>query len=151
MFDYLKKSAKSYLQFLPSYLIATSFALFFDVSAYTLLVPKFGINFSAFLTFIGSQLILFTILKLNLKSKIIRKRFAFPLQIFIGSITLVIHIIVLNILSIIVPKINIFFLQDLVNNEKIYNSSSKIFAACIGFLWTSTMTRKFIFTSNNFK
>ena len=151
MFNYLKKNTKSYLQFLPSYLIATSLALIFDVSAYTLLEPKFGINISAFLTFIGSQIILFTILKLNLKSKITRKRFALPLQICIGSITLLIHIIVLNILSMIVPKVNIFFLQEWVNNEKIYNSTSKIFAACIGFLWTSSMTRKFIFTSNNFK
>ena len=142
-----KKKLKSYVNFLPSYLFATFFAFTFDIFTYTLIKPNLGINLSAFISFLGSQIILFSILRIRLKSKITKKRFAFPLQFLIGIGTITIHLIILNLLNLIIFRSNFIFINFFLNNKNLYNSSSKILAAIIGFFWTSSMTRKWIFTS----
>ena len=150
MLYFFKKKFKTYIKFLPSYLFATFFAFIFDILTYTTLKPLLGINLSAFLSFTGSQVILFSILRIRLQSKINRKRYAFPIQILIGIITLIIHIIALNLLAFFILNSEIILLKEFFKNQTLYNSSSKIFAALLGFFWTSMMTRKFVFTSNNY-
>ena len=128
-------------------MFATFFALLTDVSIYTLIKPKVGLNLAACISFLSSQVILFSILRYNQTSKINKKRHAFLIQVLIGLGTVIIHIVILNIITVITTYFDALLANQLVNNQALFNASTKILAACFGFLWTSTMIRKFIFTS----
>ena len=78
------KNFLNYIKFLKFYLFATFFALITDLLTYSYLRNYFEIIFSAIISFISSQIILFSILSLFQRRKIKRKRYAFPVQILIG-------------------------------------------------------------------
>ena len=88
---------------------------------------------------------------MRLKSKIIKKRFALPLQVLIGIGTLSIHLVILNLLNLLISISEFNLINYFLKNENLFNSLSKILAAIFGFFWTSSMTRKFIFTSKKNK
>ncbi len=135
----------SYLIFLRFYLIATFFALIVDLSIYTYLRNHINIISSATISFILSQITVFSILNNLQIRKIKKKRYALTMQFLIGLGTVSIHIIVLKFLDSNLYLLGYLGIQNMIKNKNIYNFTSKFFAACIGFIWTSLMTRKFIF------
>jgi len=138
-----------YLKFLKFYLIATFFGLITDLFTYSFARNYFDIVLSASISFLVSQIVLFSILNSLQTRKIKKASYAFPLQLFISVGTVIIHIIVLKFLDNNLIKIDNLMIQKIFHEKNLYNFISKFIAACIGFIWTSTMLRKFIFKPKN--
>lgn len=135
----------SYLIFLRFYLIATFFAVIVDLTIYTYLRNHINIISSATISFIFGQITVFSILNALQIRKIKRKRYALTTQFLIGLGTVSIHIIILKFLDSNIYLIGYLGIDNILKNKNIYNLITKFIAACFGFLWTSLMTRKFIF------
>ena len=135
----------SYLIFLRFYLTATFFGVIVDLVIYTYLRNHINIISSATSSFILSQITVFSILNALQQRKIKRKRYALSIQFLIGLGTVSIHIIILKFLDSNIHLLGYFGMQNILNNKNFYSITSKFIAACIGFIWTSLMTRKFIF------
>ena len=139
----------SYFIFLRFYLIATFFAVIVDLVLYTYLRNYINIISSATISFIFGQITVFSILNTLQIRKIKRKRYALATQFLIGLGTVSIHIIILKFLDSNIYLIEYLGLQNILKNKNLYNLTTKFFAACFGFIWTSLMTRKFIFRPKN--
>ena len=135
----------SYLIFLRFYLIATFFAVIVDLTIYTYLRNHINIISSATVSFIFGQITVFSILNALQIRKIKRKRYALTTQFLIGLGTVSIHIIILKFLDSNIYLIGYLGIDNILKNKNLYNLITKFIAACFGFLWTSLMTRKFIF------
>ena len=139
----------SYFIFLRFYLIATFFSVIVDLVAYTYLRNHISIIASALISFIFGQITVFSILNVLQVRKIRRKRYAFTIQFLIGLGTVSIHILVLKFLDSNIYLLNYLGIQNIIEDKNLYNLITKFIAACIGFFWTSLMTRKFIFRPKN--
>ena len=142
---FLLNKVVSYLNFLRFYLIATFFGVIVDLVVYTYLRNYVSIISSAIISFILSQITVFSILNTLQYRKIKRKRYAFTIQSLIGLGTVSIHIIILKFLDSNIYLIEYFGIQNILKSKNLYSITSKFIAACFGFIWTSLMTRKFIF------
>ena len=143
--SFLFKKVLSYLIFLRFYLTATFFGIIVDLVIYTYLRNHINIISSATGSFILSQITVFSILNSLQQRKIKRKRYALTIQFLIGLGTVSIHIIILKFLDSNIYLLGYFGLQNILNDKNLYSIASKFIAACFGFIWTSLMTRKFIF------
>ena len=139
----------SYFIFLRFYLIATFFSVIVDLVAYTYLRNHISIIASALISFIFGQITVFSILNVLQVRKIRRKRYAFTIQFLIGLGTVSIHILVLKFLDSNIYLLRYLGIQNIIEDKNLYNLITKFIAACIGFFWTSLMTRKFIFRPKN--
>ena len=139
----------SYLIFLRFYLIATCFGVIADLIIYTYLRNYINIIPSAIISFILSQITTFSILNTLQIRKIKRKRYALSIQFLIGLGTVSIHILILKFLDSNIYLIEYLGIQNLLKDKNLYSIITKFIAACFGFIWTSLMTRKFIFKPKN--
>ena len=141
------KYIKSYTLFLPGYLKSTFFAFLIDVILFVILKPYIGTNLGAITSFLSAQFVLYFLLTRLHFEKISKRALGLSIQLSIGLVTLLIHLIVLNIINLTLYNFNdIFYIQNLDNN-RLYSTITKIIAACVGFLWTSLMTKRFTFSS----
>ncbi len=147
--SYFLNKILSYFIFLRFYLIATFFALISDLAIYTFLRNNINIIPSAIISFISSQIILFSILNYLQIRKIKRKRYALLLQFLICLGTLIIQILILKFLDSNIYLIQYIGIESLLKNKNLYNFITKFIASCFGFIWTSLMIRKFIFKQRN--
>ena len=143
--SYLLTKVISYFIFLRFYLIATFFGVIVDLVIYTYLRNYINIIPSATISFILSQTTAFSILNSLQVRKIRRKRYALTIQFLIGLGTVSIHIIILKFLDSNTHLIGYLGIQNILKDKNLYSIITKFIAACFGFIWTSLMTRKFIF------
>ncbi len=146
MINFFLSRFSSYLIFLRYYLKATFLGLIVDLVLYTFLRNYVNIITSASISFIASQITLFTILNSLQVRKIRKKRYALPLQFLIGIVTISIHVVVLKFIDSNNYLIKYLNIQNIFLDKNLYNFITKFIAACVGFIWNSLMTRKFIFT-----
>lgn len=143
----LYDSLEDYLLFLPSYLKSTILASFVDIFVYTISKPKLGTNISILLAFSLAQLTLFFILSSLQVRKIKKKRYGISLQLLIGTGTLFVQLIVINtfekILEYSFSELYVLTLQE----SSLFLALSRMVSIFFGFLWTSIMTKKLIFSS----
>jgi len=141
---------KVYLSSLPYYIFSSGPAFIVDLAIYTSLHPILGTNLSAVLSFTGGTAVLYFLLRLTRASKIRRKRDGFALQLLIGIGSLAINLLSLNLLdfahSLLIGGISIHFLSGDFLSGDTYAFASKIIASTFGFIWTSSMTMKKVFT-----
>ena len=142
--SYLKK----YIKFVPFYLAGSGCAFTVDLIFFTLLRGSLGSNMSAIIAFSFGTITSFLILSSILEYRLRKKRFGIIIQFSIGLGTLLINIIVLNIIDYSSEKINYDLYVNHLDKSHYYALFSKIIASCIGFLWTSSLTGKFLFKKN---
>ena len=134
-----------YIQFVPFYLVGSGAAFTIDLIVFTLLRNNFGANISAIIAFLFGTFTSFIVLSSILKYRLKRKRVGILIQLLIGVGTLIINIIVLNMIDLSSQRINYeLYINDL-NKSYYYAFISKTIASCVGFLWTSSLTGKFLF------
>ena len=139
---------KKYLQFVPFYLVGSGCAFSVDLIIFTILRTNIGTNISAIISFIFGTITSFLVLSTILQFRLKKKRVGLLIQMLIGIGTLIINIIVLNIIDYISQFINYEFYINYLNKSHYYALLSKIIASCLGFLWTSSMTGKYLFKKN---
>ena len=144
--SFLLNKIISYFVFLRYYLVATFFGVVVDLFIYTYLRNQLNIISSASISFILSQITVFSILNTLQVRKIKRKRYALIFQFLIGLGTVSIHIMILKFLDSNFYLIGYLGMQNILNDKNMYSITTKFIAACFGFIWTSLMTKKFIFT-----
>ena len=139
---------KKYIEFVPFYLVGSAFAFTVDLTIYTILRTSIGSIMSAIIAFCFGTIISFLILSIILKYRLRRRRFGIIIQLLIGLGTLIINIVMLNMIDYSSQRINYdLYINDL-DKSHYYALCSKIIASCVGFLWTSSMTNKFLFKRN---
>tara|TARA_B100000401_G_C52699167_1_gene668221 strand:+ start:187 stop:633 length:447 start_codon:yes stop_codon:yes gene_type:complete len=144
--SFLLNKIISYFVFLRYYLVATFFGVIVDLVIYTYLRNQLNIISSASISFILSQITVFSILNTLQLRKIKRKRYALIFQFLIGLGTVSIHIMILKFLDSNFYLIGYLGMQNILKDKNLYSITTKFIAACFGFIWTSLMTKKFIFT-----
>ena len=138
-----------YLKILPNLFFGSGLAFIVDLITYSILRSHFGINISAILAFIFGVNTLYFTLRIRLKSKIKRKRKGLLIQLLIGVGSLLINIFILNMIDLFLIE---FYPDDYFmnfNQSSIYAGITKTISSSIGFIWTSTMTSRFVFESSN--
>ena len=139
---------KKYIKFIPFYLVGSGCAFAIDLIVFTLLRTSFGSNISALIAFIFGTITSFLVLSTILEYRLSKKRIGIIIQLLIGLGTLLINIIVLNIIDYSAERINYELYINFLDKSHFYALFSKIIASCIGFLWTSSLTGKFLFKKN---
>ena len=139
---------KKYINFIPFYMVASGCAFTIDLIVFTLLRTSLGSNLSAFIAFIFGTITSFLILSSILEYRLRKKRIGILIQLLIGIGTLLINIVVLNIIDYSSERINYELYINYLDKSHYYALFSKIIASCIGFLWTSSLTGKFLFRKN---
>ena len=133
------------MQFIPYYLFGSGFGFLVDLIIFTTLRTNLGTNISVVISFLCGILTSFLVLSTILNYRLNKKRLGLLIQLFIGIGTLLINIIVLNCIDYSLQFINYeLYINDLDNSHS-YALISKIISSCIGFVWTSSMTGKFLF------
>ena len=145
---YLKTYIKKYIKFLPYYLFGSGTAFIIDLIVFTIFRGIFGPTISAIIAFTFGTFTLFTVLSTFLRGKFKRKRYGMLIQLLIGLVTLLINILVLNMIDFLCLRINYEFFIIHLDKSYFYAFLSKLIASCLGFFWTSVMTRKFLFVGN---
>ena len=140
-----KIGLKKYLEFIPYYLVGSGFAFTIDLTVFTLLRSNAGTNISACIAYIFGTITSFSILLLISKYRLNKKRFGLLIHFIIGLGTLVINLLILNCIDYISELINYKLYVNTLNKSYFYALSTKAIASCIGFVWTSFMTGKFLF------
>ena len=141
----LISNLKKYIKFIPFYIVGSGCAFTIDLTVFTLLRTSLGSNMSAIIAFIFGTITSFLVLSSILEYRLRKKRFGIIIQLLIGLGTLLINIMVLNIIDYSSEKINHELYINNLDKSHYYALFSKIIASCIGFLWTSTLTGKFLF------
>ena len=144
----LISNLKKYIQFVPFYLVASGCAFTIDLIIFTLLRTNIGANISAVIAFFFGTIVSFLVLTSILEYRLRKKRFGIIIQLIIGLGTLSINILVLNIIDYCSQKINYELYIDYLDKSYYYALLSKIIASGVGFLWTSSLTSKFLFKKN---
>ncbi len=142
---------KTYIKFLPSFFIGSGSAFLIDIIIFTILRNSLGTNISALISLFVGSLTIFTILRFLQVSRIKRKRKGLFIQLCIGIGSLIINLICLNIIDYLTQSINADAYYQYLNESRIYAALSRLVAGCFGFLWTSSMTSKFLFYSTRRK
>ena len=138
---YLKK----YIKFIPFYLIGSGAAFTVDLIIFTFLRTSLGINLSAIIAFFFGTITTFVVLSIVLQYRLKKKRLGILIQLFIGFGTLLINIIILNLIDFILLKIDVVFYKNILNESHYYALVTKTISSSIGFLWTSSLTGKYLF------
>tara|TARA_B100001029_G_scaffold163407_1_gene153490 strand:+ start:42 stop:491 length:450 start_codon:yes stop_codon:yes gene_type:complete len=141
----LISNLKKYIKFIPFYIVGSGCAFTIDLTVFTLLRTSLGSNISAIIAFAFGTITSFLVLSSILEYRLRKKRFGIIIQLLIGLGTLLINIMVLNIIDYSSEKINHELYINNLDKSHYYALFSKIIASCIGFLWTSTLTGKFLF------
>ena len=136
---------KKYIQFLPFYLSGSSLGILVHLVIFTILRTDLGTNISFLVSYVFGAFTSFFLFSTILKYRLKKKRLGILLQLLIGLVTFLINIIVLNLIDFSVQFINYDLYIDNFDNSYYYAIFSKIIASCIGFIWTSSMTGKFLF------
>ena len=144
----LISNLKKYIKFIPFYLFGSGCAFTIDLIVFTLLRTSLGSNMSAIIAFIFGTITSFLVLSNILEYRLRKKRVGLLIQLLIGLGTLLINIVVLNIIDYSSEKINYDLYINYLDKSYYYALFSKIIASCIGFLWTSSLTGKFLFKKN---
>ena len=144
----LKSKLKKYINFIPFYLVGSGCAFTIDLIVFTLLRTSLGSNMSAVIAFIFGTITSFLVLSNILEYRLRKKRIGIIIQLLIGLGTLFINIVVLNIIDYSSERINYELYINYLDKSHYYALFSKIIANCIGFLWTSSLTGKFLFKKN---
>ncbi len=139
---------KKYIKFIPFYLVGSGCAFTIDLIVFTLLRTNLGSNMSAIIAFIFGTITSFLVLSSILEYRLKKKRTGIIIQLLIGLGTLLINIVVLNIIDYSSERINDELYINYLNKSHYYALFSKIIASCIGFIWTSSLTGKFLFKKN---
>ena len=139
---------KKYINFIPFYLVGSGCAFTIDLIVFTLLRTSLGSNLSALIAFIFGTITSFLVLSTILEYRLKKKRIGIVIQLLIGIGTLLINIVVLNIIDYSSERINYDLYINYLDKSHYYALFSKIIASCIGFLWTSSLTGKFLFRKN---
>ena len=140
------RSLKSYFLFLPNFLLGSGTAFIVDFSLYTYLRPNIGTNWSALVAFSFGTLTLYIVLRLKQQSKIKRKRVGLVLQFLVGLGSLAINISILNSFDYILNLIEQDLYSNVLNSSSYYAGITKLISAAIGFIWTSSMSAKLLFS-----
>ena len=140
-----KQGLKRYLEFVPFYLIGSGFAFTVDTTIFTILRTSFGVNYSAFISYVFGTITSFSILLIITKYRLNKKRYGLLIHFLIGLITLIINLIVLNSIDYIIQSYNYLLYTDILNKSSYYALLTKVISSSIGFLWTSYMTGKLLF------
>ena len=141
----LKSEAKKYLQFFPFYLIGSGFAFTVDLTIFTLLRTSFGTNYSAFISYVFGTITSFSILLFITKYRLNKKRVGLLIHLAIGLGTLIINLVVLNLIDYFTQLYNYTFYTNILNKSNYYALIIKVISNGIGFIWTSSMTGRFLF------
>ena len=144
----LKSKLKKYIKFIPFYLVGSGCAFTIDLIVFTLLRTTLDSNMSAVIAFIFGTITSFLVLSNILEYRLRKKRIGIIIQLLIGLGTLLINIVVLNIIDYSSERINYELYINYLDKSHYYALFSKIIASCIGFLWTSSLTGKFLFKKN---
>ena len=144
----LLSNFKKYIKFIPFYLVGSGCAFTIDLIVFTLLRTSLGSNISAVIAFIFGTITSFLVLSSILEYRLRKKRICIVIQLLIGIGTLLINIVVLNIIDYSSERINYELYINYLDKSHYYALFSKIIASCIGFLWTSSLTGKFLFKKN---
>ena len=140
-----KLGLKKYLEFVPFYLIGSGLAFTVDISIFTLLRTNLGTNYSALIAYIFGTITSFSTLLFITKYRLNKKRVGLLIHLLIGLGTLLINLIILNSIDYIAKLHNYVLYTETLNNSKYYALSTKVISSGIGFIWTSSMTGKFLF------
>ena len=140
-----KIGLKKYLEFIPFYLIGSGLAFTVDLTVFTLLRSNAGTNTSACIAYIFGTITSFSILLLITKYRLNKKRVGLLIHLTIGLGTLIINLLILNGIDYFIELINYKLYVNTLNNSYLYALSTKAISSCIGFIWTSFMTGKFLF------
>ena len=144
----LISNLKKYIKFIPFYIVGSGCAFTIDLTVFTLLRTSLGSNISAIIAFAFGTITSFLVLSSILEYRLRKKRFGIIIQLLIGLGTLLINIMVLNIIDYSSEKINHELYINNLDKSHYYALFSKIIASCIGFVWTSSLTGKFLFRKN---
>ena len=140
-----KLGLKKYLEFVPFYLFVSWLAFTVDISIFTLLRTNLGTNYSALIAYIFGTITSFSTLLFITKYRLNKKRVGLLIHLLIGLGTLLINLIILNSVDYIAKLYNYVLYAEILNNSKYYALSTKVISSGIGFIWTSSMTGKFLF------
>ena len=140
-----KSKFTKYLEFIPFYLIGSGFAFTVDITIFTVLRSTLGTNLSAFISYIFGSITSFIVLLIITKYRLNKRRFGLLIHLIIGLGTLAINLIVLNSIDYILHLYNYTLYTNVLNESNYYALITKTVSSCIGFLWTSYMTGKFLF------
>ena len=144
---YYKNIFLDYIKFLPSFIKASGSAFLIDSLVFTFLRPTLGTNYSACISFLCGTITLFSVLRIFNESRIKRKRTGILVQSFIGLGSFFINLCMLNLFDYLFKSFDYLFYNANLNKSFLYAFMIRFLSACIGFIWTSTMTNKFTFTS----
>ena len=144
----LRSYLRKYIKFIPFYLFGSGCAFTIDLIVFTFLRTSLGSNISAIIAFVFGTITSFLVLSSILEYRLKRKRIGVLIQLLIGLGTLLINIVVLNVIDYSSEKINYNLYINYLDKSYYYALFSKIIASCIGFLWTSSLTGKFLFKKN---
>ena len=140
-----KLGLKKYLEFVPFYLFVSWLAFTVDISIFTLLRTNLGTNYSALIAYIFGTITSFSTLLFITKYRLNKKRVGLLIHLLIGLGTLLINLIILNSIDYIAKLYNYVLYAEILNNSNYYALSTKVISSGIGFIWTSSMTGKFLF------
>ncbi len=140
-----KLGVKKYLEFVPFYLVGSGLAFTVDISIFTLLRTNLGTNYSALIAYIFGTITSFSTLLFITKYRLNKKRVGLLIHLLIGLGTLLINLIILNSIDYIAKLHDYVLYAEILNNSNYYALSTKVISSGIGFIWTSSMTGKFLF------
>ena len=140
-----KLGLKKYLEFVPFYLFVSGLAFTVDISIFTLLRTNLGTNYSALIAYIFGTITSFSTLLFITKYRLNKKRVGLLIHLLIGLGTLLINLIILNSIDYIAKLHDYVLYAEILNNSNYYALSTKVISSGIGFIWTSSMTGKFLF------
>ena len=145
IFSSIQYKLRKYFEFIPFYLIGSGFAFLIDITLFTILRSSLGTNLSAIISYIFGTITLFSILLFITRYRLNKKRYGLLLHLLIGFGTLLINIIVLNSIDYLAKSYNLILYTNTLNNSNYYALISKFISSGIGFIWTSSMTGRFLF------
>ena len=140
-----KLKVKNYIRFISRFSIASVSSFFIDIFTYAFLKQYLGINISALISFLTSQIILFLLLKIFLVSRKANNFKSFFILILIGLGSFLIHIVILNIIDLIIYHSYYNFYNQTYFNSKTGAIVTKLICGVFGFLWSSTLINKKLF------
>tara|TARA_B100000287_G_scaffold67791_1_gene59381 strand:- start:66 stop:518 length:453 start_codon:yes stop_codon:yes gene_type:complete len=136
---------KEYLSFLPRFSILAVITYILDIIIFSLFRAKIGSNGSAILSFVISQIFLFTVLNLSFNIRVKSLKKGLFIQFLIGIGSLIIHISIINLIDFIIFNLNkVFYYQNYIKSFY-YGVFIKLICGAFGYIWSSIMTNIYLF------
>lgn len=136
---------KEYLSFLPRFSILAVITYILDIIIFSLFRAKIGSNGAAILSFVISQLFLFTVLKLSFNIRVKSLKKGLFIQFLIGIGSLIIHISIINLIDFIIFNLNkVFYYQNYIKSFY-YAVFIKLICGSFGYIWSSIMVNIYLF------